>query len=114
MDSFLAAFWVGGDGRVLGVDMTPGMLERSRNQAGCLALANVEFREGFIERLPVADSWAELVISNGVLNLVPDKLAAYREIFRVLRPGGRMAIADICLEKPLPPSALRDIDLWTG
>ena len=114
MDSFLAAIWVGPDGRVLGVDMTPEMLDRSREEAARLGLGNVEFREGLIERLPVEAGWADLVISNGVLNLVPDKPGAYREIFRVLRPGGRMAIADICVEKPVPPSALRDIDLWTG
>ena len=66
------------------------------------------------EQLPVDDGWADLVISNGVINLVPDKLGAYREIARVLKPGGRVQVADICVEKPVPESALRDIDLWTG
>jgi len=114
MDSFLAAMWVGAEGVVIGVDMTPEMLERSRSSAGRLGLENVEFRQGLIEQVPVADDWADLVISNGVINLVPDKLGVYREICRVLRPGGRMAIADICLERPVPEEALHDIDLWTG
>jgi SAM-dependent methyltransferase len=114
MDSFLAALWVGKDGAVIGVDMTPEMLERSRDLAARLGLANVEFREGFIEQLPIDDGWADLVISNGVINLCPDKLGVYREVNRVLKPGGRMTIADICVERPVPESALRDIDLWTG
>ena len=114
MDSFLAALWVGPEGRVIGVDMTPQMLERSRELARKLGLENVEFREGFIERLPIEDAWADLVISNGVINLCPDKLGVYREIYRVLKPGGRLTIADICVEKPVPESALKDIDLWTG
>jgi ubiquinone/menaquinone biosynthesis C-methylase UbiE len=94
--------------------MTPEMLERSRDLAARLGLANVEFREGFIEQLPIDDGWADLVISNGVINLCPDKLGVYREVNRVLKPGGRMTIADICVERPVPESALRDIDLWTG
>ena len=114
MDSFLAALWTGPSGHVIGVDMTPQMLERSRILAQQLGLANVEFREGFIEELPIEDGWADVVISNGVINLCPDKLGVYREIFRVLRPGGRLTIADICLERPVPEEALRDIDLWTG
>lgn len=114
MDTMLAAHWVGAQGFVIGVDMTPDMLERSRSTARRLGLANVEFREGLIEQLPIEDGWADLVISNGVINLVPDKLGVYREIFRVLRPGGRMAVADICVERPVPESALHDIDLWTG
>jgi SAM-dependent methyltransferase len=114
MDTFLAALWVGGEGRVIGVDMTPEMLTRSRSMAEKVGLKNVEFREGLIEAVPVQDGWADLVISNGVINLCPDKIGVYREIFRVLRPGGRMTIADICLERPVPEEALRDIDLWTG
>jgi len=114
MDSFLAARWVGAKGFVIGVDMTLEMLERSRSTAGRLGLEHVEFRQGLIEQLPVEDGWADLVISNGVINLVPDKLGVYREICRVLRPGGRMTIADICLERPVPEEALHDIDLWTG
>jgi SAM-dependent methyltransferase len=114
MDTFLAALWVGPTGRVIGVDMTPEMLGRSRDLAAKLGLANVEFREGFIEKVPIDDGWADLVISNGVINLCPDKLGVYREVNRVLKPGGRMTIADICVEKPVPESALKDIDLWTG
>jgi SAM-dependent methyltransferase len=114
MDSFLAALWVGREGRVVGVDMTPEMIARSRELTAQLGLENMEFREGFIEKLPIEDAWADLVISNGVINLCPDKLGVYREIHRILKPGGRMTVADICVEKPVPESALGDIDLWTG
>jgi ubiquinone/menaquinone biosynthesis C-methylase UbiE len=114
IDSLLAARWVGAEGFVIGVDMTPKMLERSRSTATRLGAVNVEFREGLVERLPVDAGWADVVISNGVINLVPDKVGVFREIFRVLRPGGRMTIADICVERPVPASALGDIDLWTG
>ena len=114
IDSFLAALWVGDGGRVIGLDMTPEMIERSRALAAKLQLKNVEFREGLIEELPVGDSWADLVISNGAINLCPDKIGVYRQINRVLKPGGRMTVADICLERPVPEEALRDIDLWTG
>jgi SAM-dependent methyltransferase len=114
MDSFLAALWTGPTGRVIGIDMTPEMIDRSRAMAAKLRLGNIEYRQGVIEDLPVEDGWADVVISNGVINLCPDKLGVYREIFRVLRPGGRMTVADICLERPVPEEALRDIDLWTG
>ena len=114
MDSFLAALLVGPQGRVIGVDMTPQMLARSRRLATRLSLDNVEFREGLIEDIPVEDAWADVVISNGVINLCPDKVGVCREVARVLRPGGRMTIADICVEKPVPQEALHDIDLWTG
>lgn len=114
MDAMIAANAVGGEGRVIGVDMTPEMLQRAREGAVQAEISNVEFRDGLAEQLPVDDEWADVVISNGVINLVPDKLGAYREIARVLKPGGRVQIADICVEKPVPESALRDIDLWTG
>ena len=114
MDSFLASLWVGPEGRVVGVDMTREMLERSSRIAVDHGFANVEFREGLIESIPVEDGWADVVISNGVINLCPDKLGVYREVARILRPGGRMTVADICLEKPVPEEALHDIDLWTG
>jgi len=114
MDSLLAALWVGDEGHVIGIDMTPEMLDRSRSMATKLGLKHLEFREGLIEELPVEDGWADVVISNGVINLCPDKMGVYRQIFRVLKPGGRMTIADICLERPVPADALRDIDLWTG
>jgi ubiquinone/menaquinone biosynthesis C-methylase UbiE len=94
--------------------MTPEMLARSRSMAEKVGLNNVEFREGLIEDLPVEDGWADVVISNGVINLCPDKIGVYRQIFRVLKPGGRMTVADICLERPVSEEALRDIDLWTG
>jgi SAM-dependent methyltransferase len=114
MDTFLAAMWVGAEGRVIGVDMTPEMLSRSRRMATKLGLENVDFREGLIEKAPVDDCWADVVISNGVINLCPDKLGVYKEVNRILKPGGRMMIADICVQKPVPASALKDIDLWTG
>jgi SAM-dependent methyltransferase len=114
MDSMLSAIWVGSEGKVIGVDMTPEMLARSTGLAAALHLDNVEFREGLIENCPVEDGWADMVISNGVINLCPDKLGVYREIHRILRPGGKMMIADICVQKPVPAGALKDIDLWTG
>ena len=114
MDSLLAAVWVGAEGRVIGVDMTAEMLERSRRVAAALGFTHVEFREGMIENAPVDDGWADVVISNGVINLCPDKLGVYREVARILKPDGRMMVADICIEKPVPVDALRDIDLWTG
>jgi len=114
MDSFLAALWTGLTGRVIGIDMTPEMIDRSRAMAAKLRLENIEYRQSVIEDLPVEDGWADVVISNGVIYLCPDKLGIYREIFRVLRPGGRMTVADICVERPVPEEALRDIDLWTG
>src|SRR5437870_1379009 len=89
MDSFLAALRVGREGRVVGVDMTPEMIARGGELAAQLGLENVEFREGFIEKLPIEDEWADLVISNGVINLCPDKLGVYGEIHRILKPGGR-------------------------
>ena len=114
MDSFIAALSVGSRGHAIGVDMTTEMVDRATRLARELNLANVEFREGFIEKLPIEDGWADVVISNGVINLCPDKLGVYKGIYRVLKPGGRMTIADICVEKPVPEGALKDIDLWTG
>ena len=113
-DSFIAAGQVGDTGSVVGVDMTPEMLEKSRETADALGLGNAEFREGLAERLPVEDGWADAVISNGVINLCADKKAVFEEIRRVLRPGGRLQFADIANGRPVPPEALRDIDLWTG
>ena len=113
-DSFIAAGQVGPDGRVVGVDMTAEMLAKARASAQALGLDQVEFREGLAEQLPVADGWADTVISNGVINLCPDKKAVFAEIRRVLRPGGRLQFADIANGRPVPPGALRDIDLWTG
>jgi len=114
IDSLIAAKKVGPEGRVIGVDMTPAMLEKARQAAGATGLANVEFREGYAEALPVGDGWADAVISNGVLNLMPDKAAALEEMSRVLKPGGRLQIGDILVQKAVPESAKRKIDLWTG
>ncbi|HEU5345395.1 MAG TPA: methyltransferase domain-containing protein [Ktedonobacterales bacterium] len=113
-DSLIAARMVGPHGQVIGVDMTPAMLEKARRSAASAGLANVEFREGYAETLPVLDSWADVVISNGVLNLAPDKIAALTEMARALKPGGRLQIGDILVQKPVPMSAKRQIDLWTG
>ena len=113
-DSFIAAGQVGPDGRVVGVDMTAEMLAKAQASAQALGLDQVEFREGLAEQLPIADGWADAVISNGVINLCPDKTAVFAEIRRVLRPGGHLQFADIANGRPLPPGALRDIDLWTG
>jgi SAM-dependent methyltransferase len=113
-DSFIAAGQVGPAGRVTGVDMTVEMLEKSRATASMLNLGNVEFREGLAEALPVEDGWADVVISNGVINLCADKRVVFDEIRRVLRPGGWLQFADIANGRPVPPEALRDIDLWTG
>ena len=114
LDSVIAAKTVGPSGHVIGVDMTPDMLDRARRSATELGFNQLEFREGRAEQLPVDSEWADLVISNGVLNLVPDKAGAYLEIFRVLRPGGRVQIADICVERPVPEEQLADINLWTA
>lgn len=113
-DSFIAAGHVGLTGRVVGVDMTPEMLSKSRQTVEVLGLPQVEFREGLAETLPVEDDWADVVISNGVINLCADKKAVFSEIHRVLRPGGHLQFADIANGRPVPPEALRDIDLWTG
>jgi len=114
IDSLIAARMVGPDGEVVGVDMTPAMLERARGAAAESGLDNVEFREAFMEQLPVPDGWADVVISNGVLNLTPDKQQALGEMFRVLRPGGRLQIADILVSREVSSEAKRKIDLWTG
>jgi ubiquinone/menaquinone biosynthesis C-methylase UbiE len=94
--------------------MTAEMLDKSRRTAALLALDHVEFRDGLAEALPAEDGWADVVISNGVINLCPDKGAVFTEIHRVLRPGGWLQFADIANGRPVPTEALRDIDLWTG
>ena len=113
-DSFLAARQVGPGGRVIGVDMTTEMLEKAAATATHLGLDQVEFRRGLAEELPVEDSWADVVISNGVINLCADKHAALSEIHRALRPLGWLQFTDIANGRPVPEAALRDIDLWTG
>jgi arsenite methyltransferase len=113
-DSVLAAQMVGAEGDVIGVDMTREMREKARANASLVGLPNVRFVDGLAERLPLADCSIDVVISNGVINLCPDKLAVYKEIYRVLAPGGRLQIADVVVQKSLPDGAVADIDLWTG
>ena len=113
-DCFVAANQVGPQGKVVGIDMLPEMLEKSRKTTALMGLTQVEFREGLLEKIPVQDGWADVVISNGVINLCADKRATFSELWRVLRPGGRIQFGDIANGKPVPADALRDIDLWTG
>jgi len=113
-DSFVAANQVGPTGRVVGIDMTAEMLTKSRATAAQLGVGHVEFREGLAESIPVETGWADVVISNGVINLCADKQAVFAEIHRVLRPGGVLQFADIANGRPVPIEAMRDVDLWTG
>jgi SAM-dependent methyltransferase len=113
-DSLVACQMVAPEGRVTGIDMTPEMLARARAAAGEMGAANVEFVEGEAERLPFADESFDVVISNGVIDLIPDKDAVFSEIRRVLAPGGRIQIADITLQSPVSEEGRRNIDLWTG
>jgi SAM-dependent methyltransferase len=113
-DTFVAAHHVGPQGYVVGVDMTEEMLTKSRATTELLGHSHVEFRHGLAEDLPVEDAWADVVISNGVINLCSDKRAAFDEIHRVLKPGGILQFADIANGRTVPPEAMRDVDLWTG
>ena len=101
-------------GRVIGVDMTRAMLQKARRNAELLGLGHVDLREGYLEELPIADATADVVISNGVINLCPDKATVLAEAYRVLKPGGRLQIADIVVAKAVPDGAKQDIALWTG
>jgi SAM-dependent methyltransferase len=114
LDSLIAAKMVRSSGQVVGVDMTSAMLNKARYAALEAGLDQVEFREGYAEALPVLDGWADVIISNGVLNLMPDKSAVLQEMARVLKPTGRLQIGDILVQKAVPESAKRKIDLWTG
>jgi SAM-dependent methyltransferase len=114
IDSMIAAKMVGPTGEVVGVDMTPAMLQKARSEAAAAGFGNARFHQGLAEQLPVPDGWADVVISNGVLNLFPDKFAALREMARALKPGGRLQIGDILVTKAVGVKGKRDIDLWKG
>jgi SAM-dependent methyltransferase len=114
IDTLIAARLVAPGGQAVGIDMTPAMLERAKRAAAEAQLNNVTFHEAYMEQIPLPDGWADLVISNGVLNLAPDKQKVLTEMHRVLRPGGRMQIADILVDREVPEAAKRKIDLWTG
>jgi arsenite methyltransferase len=113
-DSLVAAQMVGDGGRVTGIDMTAAMLVKARSAATAMGVSNVEFVEGEAERLPFSDASFDVVISNGVIDLVPDKDAVFAELYRVLAPGGRMQIADVTIQNPVSEEGRRKIDLWTG
>ena len=113
-DLLIAAQMAGPAGRAIGIDMTRGMLDRAQASAAAMGLANVELHESLIESLPLEDASADVVISNGVIDLVPDKGAVFDEIDRVLRPGGRLQIADVIIHTEVSEDARKRIDLWTG
>ncbi len=113
-DVIVASMKVGPTGHVTGVDMTPEMLEKAARNAATLGLDNVDFRSGLAEDLPVDSQSVDVVISNGAINLCPDKAEVYRELYRVLKPGGRLMIADIIVEKTVPDEAKADVDLWSA
>ena len=113
-DCFIAAQQVGAEGQVIGVDMLQEMLDKSRETARQMDLHNIEFREGLLEALPVDDDWADVVIGNGAINLCADKQQVFSEIWRVLRPGEWLQFGDIANGKPVPESAVHNIDLWTA
>ena len=113
-DCFIAGQAVGPEGKVIGIDMTEAMLAKSRATAQQMGLGQVEFRHGYAEDLPVPDASVDVAISNGVINLCPDKYKAFEEIFRTLKPGGRLYLADVVAHKPVPDSAKEMVDLWTA
>jgi SAM-dependent methyltransferase len=113
-DTLQAALQVGASGSVIGIDMTPAMREKAEAGSGMLKLANVDIRDGFLEDLPVADGSVDVVISNGVLNLTPDKEAVMREVHRVLKPGGRFQVGDIVVHIDVPQDAKDDVELWSN
>ncbi|MBI3120808.1 MAG: methyltransferase domain-containing protein [candidate division NC10 bacterium] len=114
MDSFIAANLVGPAGRAIGLDMTDAMLEKATAWQKRLGLVQLEFRKGLAEEVPLDDASVDVVISNGVINLTPDKAMVFREIHRVMKPGGRLQIADIIVQKEVPPAAKEDVAVWTA
>lgn len=114
LDTLIAAQQVGPSGQVVAVDMTAEMRQKTQEGAREMGLSNVDVREGFAEALPVADGFADVIISNGVVNLCPDKRAVFREMLRVLKPGGRIQIGDILVHKEVPQDSKDDIALWSG
>ena len=114
MDTFLAAKAVGKSGRVIAVDMTDAMLERGRENVALISMTQIEYRKGLAESLPIESASVDQVISNGVINLSPDKDAVFRETFRVVKPGGRLQIADIVVHKDIPPAGREDVAIWTA
>ena len=113
-DSLVAAQMVGPQGRVVGIDMTAEMVAKARASARTMGATNVEFLDGEAERLPFAEESFDVIISNGVIDLIPDKDAVFAELFRVLRPGGRLQLADVTIQRPVSEEGRRNIDLWTG
>jgi arsenite methyltransferase len=113
-DTLVAAQMVAPEGRVTGIDMTPEMIAKARSAAAEMGATNVQFVDGDVERLPFGDESFDVVISNGVIDLIPDKDAVFSELGRVLRPGGRIQIADVTIQNPVSEEGRRDIDLWTG
>lgn len=113
-DVLVAAQMVGADGTATGIDMTPAMAEKARRASTEMGATNVSIVEGAVEALPFAEDSFDVVTSNGVIDLLPDKSTVFSEIFRVLKPGGRMQIADVTIQRPVSEEGKRDIDLWTG
>jgi SAM-dependent methyltransferase len=114
LDCFFAAKKVGESGHVIGVDMTPAMIERAQSSAERLNIQNVEFRQGYLEDLPVETNTVDVIISNCVINLAPDKSRVFAEAFRVLKPGGKLAVSDIVTDGPLPDSIKKSLSAWAG
>src|SRR5512138_2795713 len=114
LDCFFAAKKVGETGKVIGVDMTPEMIERARSSATRLNVQNVEFRQGYLEDLPVEPNTVDVIISNCVINLSPDKAKVFTEAFRVLKPGGKLAVSDIVTDGPLPEAIKKSLSAWAG